>query len=55
MGQVYSNCVSVPKNKMKQIGIVRCITINCFTVLQIIRNKAVDHAYVEILNSLCHR
>lgn len=49
MGQVYSNCVSVPKNKRKQIGIVGCLTITCFTVLQRIRNK-VDHAYVEMLN-----
>lgn len=55
MGQVYSNCVSVPNNKIKQIGITRCVSINCLTVLKIIRKKVIVHSHMEIFRSLCHR
>lgn len=55
MGQVYSNCVSVPNNKIKQIGITRCVSINCLTVLKIIRKKVIVHSHMEIFHSLCHR
>lgn len=54
MGQVYSNRVSVPNNKIKQVGITRCVSINCLTVLKIIRKKVIVHSYIEIFHSLCH-
>ena len=54
MGQVYASCVSFPNNKMKQINITGRATVNCLTVLKIIRNKVIEHSYIEIFNYLCH-